>query len=743
MSNLAPKLCLAIILSLVFSSVSRAQTFQYFVTPIGNDSIHSVTGLNDQQALGVSGPKYGAMINAKYADLLLGPQEQKRLNGHFSRLIAAAFPSAVVGPNQVVHDTKGGKYAYEPDAGRECRDASFKVGHRNVFAATIGVSRLSAYVNDYAGSLSQIIIPVTYTLRFVKLNGASIVFSKSETVNTQLIDQTSSFYAPGSKLLSETNTSKVKESLLRSGEAVIAKLVESARSNFQPKQSQVRLSARDGPYFVFDRGSEVGFIQGDTVYPEHNGRDLAFVIEYATDRLAVAVAANVNEEVTEATKSLRPGELIDFNFAKPGRDSTKPSILVASYEVTEGQDLPQDQVLVNALQQVLTDDLGFVTPFNLVKRDPDYERLLNQIKADVGCSDKQMWEKIPGFSRTSLNEQNTPGYFLKVDFTQSPAYQASGVGGVTSTDIFRTSVTLSVLDISGVLKQTANATAQYELKRTDGKGISVDEAAEVNLKNVGLDAIRQLVSGFAPRERIVKLTSVDSDNINLGETLTPTMVASSRLYRRLRVGEGRFVGLPVAASGFKGTAIELPAERSNRLTYKGLPPKPDTDYLVITAGGEMPFVRQCDSNRQNQFFQHKLLNKSSEAQRLIPQIIGPSLKNYVYVETNRPFKQSVEHALKSFDKKNFGLATMPEFCLLGLELQNLTKLDCNAGKCTGTGSVASGVRIFSTTSKVAESVIGATFDFKEIDERQLSSFVGLKAYEHHVKNFGIHGSKLQ
>jgi hypothetical protein len=57
--------------------------------------------------------------------------------------------------------------------------------------------------------------------------------------------------------------------------------------------------------------------------------------------------------------------------------------------------------------------------------------------------------------------------------------------------------------------------------------------------------------------------------------------------------------------------------------------------------------------------------------------------------------------------------------------------------------VASGIRIFNADTKVGESVVGATFEINDIPESELSGFVGLKMFEHHLKSINAHKLKLK
>ena len=160
------------LLSALFRPAMAAADFQYHVMPV-----HGITGIS-QSALKTqqSGPKYGGMINAKYADIFFDDGVQKNLSLSFQKAVANRFSTSVIGPNQV-GTSRSGKYVFEPFDQVQCKP-TFTANYKDVFAIAIGISRLSTYFNTYS-DFTQILIPVTYTIRFVKMNGASVVFSKS------------------------------------------------------------------------------------------------------------------------------------------------------------------------------------------------------------------------------------------------------------------------------------------------------------------------------------------------------------------------------------------------------------------------------------------------------------------------------------------------------------------------------------------------------------------------------------
>jgi hypothetical protein len=125
--------------------------------------------------------------------------------------------------------------------------------------------------------------------------------------------------------------------------------------------------------------------------------------------------------------------------------------------------------------------------------------------------------------------------------------------------------------------------------------------------------------------------------------------------------------------------------------------------------------------------------------------VGSGVKNYDFIEESSSFMSGASTALKDgfFATKQIEKPSSIKNCLLPVELQQLTKLACTAGKCAGTASIGSGVRIYSGDTKVAESIVGASFDFNEIPEAEVSRFVGLKLFEHHIKSTDAHKSKLK
>lgn len=725
---------------------AHASNFQYYIAPLQgvtgiSQSANAATGGASQAP---AGPKYSGMIDAKYADLFFDAKAQAQLIEQFNADIVRSFPTSVIGPNQIVSAGRSGKYAYEPYEKAQC-SPTFRIGYRDAFAVSIGISRLSVYINDYADS-TQVLIPVTYTVRFIKLNGAALLFSKSETIYTSAEKSRAEFYVPGTREIAPAAVELLRQAMLQDARKVVSMLVDYTVKNFQPKQAQATLVGKDGPYFIFDRGSEAGFTSGSELYPQDDaGNEYGFVVKYATERLAVAVASNFSKEVTSATNRLREGTRLTFSFDRPGRDDAKQSVMAVQYVAQGDQPLPADQVLANALQSILVDDLGFSTPFNLIKQDPDFVRLKNQVRSEAFC-ESSMFTSMPGFSDNSTQRRDDPDFYLKVDHVNSPVFRAAGVGGTTTNDIFTTAVTLNLLDRAGVVSQSFLGSSHYELVRTAGKGLSVEQAREVNLKNAGLAASKMLVTGFAPRQRTIAISAVESGAMSLAAPMSPAAFAQARLVRPLKVSKlNKTVMLPLPRTGEDGTAIDAPAQATQKLAFRGQAPR-TSDLFVIGGSGDHPLLQVCGPERKGRFMQNAALKNPSGADLLLPGLIGAPMKSHDFVDTTPAFVASASRALSEgfFQSEKFGLQGFDAAgCFLPIELQNLPKMECAEGKCNGTGSLASGVRIFNGANKIAESIEASSFEIKDIAEPQLSNFVGLKAFEHQLRSLKSHQSKIQ
>jgi hypothetical protein len=256
-----------------------------------------------------------------------------------------------------------------------------------------------------------------------------------------------------------------------------------------------------------------------------------------------------------------------------------------------------------------------------------------------------------------------------------------------------------------------------------------------------LNAVKDLVSGFSPKKRLVKVVSVQQGVATLDAQIAPESFKQFRLSRPINVGN-RQILLPILSKDDDGVVMEPPAEISNKITFRGALKVGDVLVQPYSDDGSNP-IKLCQ--RTGIYLMNPALKSPSGLELSLRYAVGADLKSYDYVEENVDFLRSTESALNMgfFNTRELGVQTKTTLCMLPMELQQVSKLICAAGKCAGTASVASGIRIFNADTKVGESVVGATFEINDIPESELSVFVGLKMFEHHLKSINAHKLKLK
>jgi hypothetical protein len=730
------KIIVSTALCAAFTTTAQAAAeFQYYVYPVGG-----ITGIS-QSALGGGGSeaKYGGMIDEKYADIFFDAPTQQKLIASFKEEVGKKFPTAIVGGNQI-RASRQGKYAYQPYEKSECRP-DFTVNYKDSFAIAMGLSRLSVYFNSYS-DFTQVLIPVTYTVRFVKLNGASVVFSKSETIYTGITSTTASLFKPGTKEIKPEYIAKIKEALLADGLKMVERHVSAAATGFTPKQSEIAIVARDGDYFIFSGGSEVGFTSGeDFDAVNEKGEEFSFTVQYASNGVAIAVASDFSPEIKKATNGLRTGNKLTFSFSKQGKDDAKPSIMAIQYKPAVGGKLTDKQVTDNALLSIVADDIGFKAPFNLIKHDADFSRLKNQIRGEANC-DTSIYQTMNGFSDNSTKLRNNPDFYLKLDTFSSPVFTATGVGGVSTKSIFSNTVSLSLIDRSSLVNQVFIGNHGYELERTAGKGLDVNQANEINLKNAALVSMEDMLKGFAVNNKTIKIKSTAPGAILLAEPLPVAVFNQAKIVRPVSIGRSGKPPLLMPLAQNIGQLVR-PNEETDKIQIKGEIKTSDLIMLGSSDPKNKP-LKFCDDSRKRHFLMTPSLTSPGLIEGAIGRQVAFKAKGFNLIETDQAYLASVESALKEgfFSSQEVSKNIETPYCVVVQEVQQLVTNECSKNKCSGSSSVASGVRIFEGANKIGESLSGAKFDYKEIESDQLSQFVGIKAYEQHLNSLSVHKSKL-
>ena len=725
------------------TSLAAAQDkgFQYYVFPV-----KGITGISrlDDGKKSDNNPKYGGMIDAKYADEFFPDSAQQQLNAFFQSEIKNRFPSSIVSPKQITILTSGA-YEYKPDA--QCGASSFTVDHGDAFAIAVGINRLSVYINIW-DKYADILIPVSYSIRFIQMGTGELAFTLSDTIYTRYSGLAANVLEPGTQQAGKEQISKAVLSTLGSairedGKMIVASLIEKSSKSFNPKKTTIEVVGRDGKYVIFGSGSEVGFSSASGGPPDSTNdkqQDVMYDIVYATKGLAIGVASNFTPEVQRLSDRVAKGDKVNFVFTQQGKDDAKPTVLVNQFLASymPNKTLSPQQVLNNSLSSILADNVGFDAPFNIIKHDPDNYRLLNQIKTDANC-ESGIYEKIPAFASNSTTERPLPDFFMKLEAFNSPSYTAWGVAKVNSNTSFNTSVALSLVDRSGAVRQAFLGTSPYSLSRSAGKGLSFQDAVEVNLKNATLSAVDELTKKFKFKSAVIPIKTLSPGVMNIAQPLPVSIFSDVRLVHPV-IFSGKTFLIPISTYDAK---LVQPAQDTDRLEYKARVKLSKEDLIQVPSldYSRKPAVR-CDS-KNGRILQNGL-NIASGADVAISPVSLYGIKGFRLMENDAVFLNSVKSVLLDarFPEESIFEPQPTTACYLAMEFQGTNKNECSAGKCAGNATVSSGIRVFDGDTKVAESIATSKFDFSDIDAEFLANFVGLKAYENQVQNYLNHQSKL-
>jgi len=713
----------------------------YFVFPV-----KGIMGLTNSDNAGKPADKnYGGMIDLKYVEKFFPGTEsenfQNQLNAVFQTEIVRNFPKSAISAKQVAA-VRNNTHQYLPNA--QCGDSTFTADNNETYAVSMGINRLSLYVNVW-DKYVDVFVPVTYSLRFIQMGSGELAYTISETFYTRAegfaadyLDRNAS--SVNNYVINNAGIQKIKDSVREDAKKAIAYLVDKASKNFKPQKKTIKVIAREGKYILFNGGSELGFASGPSFTAVNDKQqELAYDIVYTTKGLAVGVASNYGSESIRMSNSVGVGDNLSFVFTQRGKDDAKPDVLVNQYLASymPNNKLSDEQVLNNSLAAILVDNIGMDAPFNVVTHDPELFKLINQIKSEANC-DSTIYEKIPLFSGNSDNPKPVPDFFLKLTTHISPEYVNWGVGKVNSLTTFNTSVNLSILDRSGVVKQSILTNEVLSVSKSYGKGLSSEESKQVSLKNVTTSAAVNLIKQFKYKTSFVKVKSINQGVANLSETLTQDGFEDIQVVRPLNY-KGNTIYIPVP-----GTEIKLirPAQDTDKIEFKG---KLTTNELIQVPSidhSRKAISAKC-TDKNGIVLQHKsAIPSGGEAAIASSSLFG--VKGYKLLEPDPTFLAAVKSTLidGKFEQSEIFGPHSSSACFLPMEYQGVTVTSCAAGKCSGNATVSSGIRVFDKDVKVLESIETRKIDFSDKEEESLNKFISLSAYENHVQKYLNHQNKL-
>lgn len=405
---------------------------------------------------------------------LMPAESQRELLRHLVAEVAKAYPASIVHARQVGEAIKG-RYRYADNDNHQCNEG-FVAPIASSYALTIGVTRASYYVVD-RGPNVELLIPITLNLQLIKPERGKVAYSISETVYSPFLFTRQEYGTPQASQI-------ITRALLENTSKQISLLLQKARSNFNPKQTPVKLVGSNGNFYVADKGFETGFQPGHELEAvTASGKQVVFRIVSADSGYAV---------LRPIYGSAGTGEEYLFTFETAVDDSRKPKLMPVTISKPE-------QGWTSAVADLFAKDIGFQAPFQIAPVDVNFSDTMNSIRSRANCVP---WDKYPSSRTVSDSRVDAPNFFLRFERSESPVTSKAGIGGVKTVQSFISAVSAQVVDNRGNVIFSELGYDNYDLEKVGNQGLSLVNAQEVAMKN----ATAKLASNFL---KSVKLTPLE------------------------------------------------------------------------------------------------------------------------------------------------------------------------------------------------------------------------------------------
>jgi hypothetical protein len=418
-----------------------------------------------------------------------GEQVQRQLIAQFVTRLNEAYPASLVHPRQVYDVKIGSGHRFVNDDSLQCKSTpSVAVG--DTYAVMLGITRASIY-EVVKGANVEVLIPLTLNIQFVRPSLGKVVYTLSETVY-------SPFRLERKEYESGAANQVIRDTLIRNISAQAASLVTAAKQAFDPKDVSVKLAARDGQFYVTDRGAEVGFAKGEQVEARDvTGKEYVFNVLYADSGYAV---------IRPAAGSVSVGDNLKFIFEGAADASSKPRIMPVFPRQGHSPE-------TTAVADLFAKDIGFKATFQLDPVDVNFAQTKEMVTRAANCV---TWQNVTGMAESTRGKKDAPDYFLRFTPVVSPPVTLAGTGGTKTAEMFHTLVAAQVVDHFGRVIYSGLGDDNYTIERVNGQGLSFAQAKEISLKNATGKLAQNFVANvrFAPRD--YKIVRVDKDRVWAG-----------------------------------------------------------------------------------------------------------------------------------------------------------------------------------------------------------------------------------
>jgi hypothetical protein len=501
---------------------------------------------------------------------LIGPQVQTELLERFSKKLAAAYPQSTVHAKQVGNTPSVSAYRYVDDDSQACRGTGqFFAPVQQSYAAVLGITRGSWYEVTRERGVVELLVPITLNLQLVKPDRAKVVYSVSETL-----------YSPfrfGSRAELQANVSKLIQETVAAGlNQQLDDLIAQLQKGFQPKETVVSIVGRSAGVLLADKGFEVGFVDNDApvALNRKTGAQVIFTVLAAESGYSVLKVSEGNASV---------GDEFVFQFEEAADDSRKPRVMpVVS---TSADDLS------SAIADLFAKNIGFNAAFQIAAVDANFKDTQDSIERRANCV---AWDKFEAVRKDLDSRKDSPDFLLKFDYAYSPVVFESGQGGVETRESFIATVAAQLVDQRGTVVHAEVAQDHYRLEKRGGRGLDINNAKEVALKNATAALAKKFIANvkFQPAEFTISSASKSSFSVEgltvpegvdiVMEVLRPLDVKVGGKPTFWRISFDRSDVTPAVEGGrmvFSYSARDTELRRGDRLVVANMP-KPGQTRLT-------------------------------------------------------------------------------------------------------------------------------------------------------------------
>jgi len=509
-------------------------------------------------------PEKRPLIDTRVREILR-PEIQQQLVSSFAQQIATAYPSSTVHARQVL-DTRSTKaFQYVDQDSQQCKD-NFFVPIQQSYAAVIGITRGSWYEVVRPGGVIEVLVPITLNLQLVKPDRAKLVYTVSETLY-------STFRFANRSELQAALPKLIPDKIVLGLNQQINDLTIRLKAGFQPKETVVTLIGRSGGVLVADKGFEVGFLDGDMplAVNRKTGAEVIFTVLAAESGYTI---------LAEPKEKVSVGDEFIFKFEAAADDSRKPRVMPVTSMMAND--------LTGAIADLFAKDIGFGAAFQIAAVDANFKDTQDIIERRANCVP---WSNFESVRKDFESRQDAPDFFLKFDYSFTPVFLESGAGGTETRESFVATVAAMLVDRKGTVIHSEIGQDFHRLLKKGGRGLDINNAREVALKNATSAAAKKFISNVKFQSAEFPVTVANNSSFSVDGLSVPE--DTDLVYEVLRPLEVRVGGKPTfwrlafdrstkgpklegnsTTLGYFATGAEI--KRGDRLTVANMPKRGQT-----------------------------------------------------------------------------------------------------------------------------------------------------------------------